>query len=394
MINFFKYQIRLKNRSKSVLKLLLILFTMLSQVFISPAQSQPNEGVFNPNLQVGITAGTSIFFGDIKQNPVIPISEYMNEWRFAYGLNFNYNVSYVFNVRVQGLYGKLSGTNQEGKIWFENDYYELNINAAINFNNLFGKKRNDRLANVFGVLGFGILNYNTVVKRLGDYFVYKRVGYGYGTGIDGRQRQTFFMVGAGVDFRVNRRLNILIETASKLPDSDEIDGVESGKYYDLYNYTSIGITYRFAFLKKRKNEPKLSKTVYQLTPMQTIKTKGIDIELAIHPEFSIVHPVIQPIVKVQTSEEPITFSKIEYRIQICAEYAKPLSKTWISDKYQIPTSEIKENFVNGYYVYSTGSFPTFKKASVKCKELKMQNGIQDAFVVAFKDEKRILPVTK
>ena len=369
------------------LKALVVILFLLIASYIGHAQKQSEDSLFLPNLQIGISAGPSTFFGDIKQYQFFPSYE---EWRFAYGLNFNYHISPVFNIGFQGLYGKLTGSKKEQNICFENDYYELNFNTTINLNNLFGKNREDRLVNIYGVVGFGIMNFNSIVKRLDEYYVLKRVGYGYGTGFEGRQRQEFFMFGAGIDFRISKRVNLLLETVNKYPNSDVLDGVESGKYNDVYNYTSIGISYRFAFLKKTKRT-EVFEQVYHPVALQNILSQDIEYQLKSEPDYSLVYPTQQTEISMPEKEKTVTSSTIEFRVQILAEYAKPYSKSWISENYNIPLSEIKENIVNGYYIYTVGSFPTYKMASEKSVELQTYNGIYDAFVVAFKDGKRVFP---
>lgn len=374
-----------------VLKPVMIIFVFL---IIDPsiyAQNKPDT-LFRPNLQVGVSAGTSLFFGDIKQNNFWPLNNNNNEWRYAYGLNFNYSFSPVFMFRVAGLYGELSGTKRSRHIWFENDYYEINFNTVVNLNNLFGRNREDRLVNLFGTAGFGIINFNSVVKRMGEYYVLKRVGYGYGTGFEGRDRQSFFMVGVGVNFRVNKRFDIIVETTNKYAFTDLLDGTESGKYNDVYNYTSIGIVYRFAFLKKSRNKSSNRKRK-QAISIQSMNAQA----MAVRSNRTIYTPIIKylkvdiPSVRIEPEE---TYSTIEFRVQVMAEYGKPYSKKAISEKYNIPVSEISENKVNRYYVYTVGSFPNYSLAKIKCNELQSEHGIDRAFVVAFKDGKRIFPVKK
>lgn len=416
-----------------VMKTLLTIFFLILFSTTSLTQDNSIKSTEVPNLQVGFSAGSSLFFGDIKQNSFLPVSENMNEWRFAGGLSINYNISYVFNIRFQGLYGRLSGTKRDENVWFENDYYEVNINTAINFNNLFGSTNYDRLVNIYGVIGFGITNYNTIVKRLNEYYVLKRVGYGYGTGFDGRVRQTFYMIGLGLDFRVSRRFGIQFETVNKVTNSDLIDGVESGKYNDLINYTSIGLTYRFAFLKKSKAEVKEKKTpvvlpVYEPVELHTIKALSISYALKPVLDSAILKPAIDipfymPVVvehvEVGSTElaiedvkvfenvenagydEEIEYvekavpnepnSKIEYRIQIRAKYQKKLPLNYISSKYNVSVSEIMEDEVNGWFVYTTGSFSNYNQAKRMCDELKTGPGLEGAFVVAFKEGARIFP---
>jgi len=391
MIKETIHNILLKLRCSFELKVLIVILFLLFVSYIGHAQKQSQDSLFLPNLQIGISAGPSTFFGDIKQNQILPSSDYINEWRFAYGLNINYNISSVFTIRFQGLYGELAGSRKTENIWFENDYFEFNFSTTININNLFSEKRDNRLASLYGVAGFGLLNYNTVVKRMDEYYVLKRVGYGQGTGIDGRYRQEFIMLGAGVEFRVNKRIRILLETVNKIPFSDILDGVESGHYNDSYNYTSLGVSYRFAFLKKDMPDGIYPTDIVLPT---IAKVSSADINYELRSEL-----VYQPIIRVVTpslpkQEKAVIPSKIEFRVQILAEYGKPYSKSWISENYNIPLSEIKENIVNGYYIYTVGSFPTYEMASEKSAELQTYNGIYGAFVVAFRDGKRIYPRKK
>jgi len=383
-----------KKRSliRFALKPLLFSFILLFTGQFLTAQEFP-ETSFKPNLQIGVSAGTSLFFGDIKQNKFWPLSNNNNEWRFAYGMNFNYNFSPVFMFRVQGLYGKLSGSKRSQNIWFENDYYEINFNTVINFNNLFGKKRDDRLINLFGTAGFGILNYNSVVKRMDEYYVLKRIGYGYGTGFKGRDRRSFLMLGAGININVNRKFAISLESTNKYAFTDLLDGVESGNHNDVYNYTSIGVVYRFAFLKKPKNKPMIPVS-RKILDIHSVNSLTISEGLAYLPDYS-------PIIKFKKIDDLTTkveseeiYSKIEFRVQILAEYRKPYPVERIRERYNVPVSEISEDVVNRYYVYTIGSFPNYSQAKTKCEELKLENGISGAFVVAFRDGKRIFPVEK
>ena len=96
----------------------------------------------------------------------------------------------------------------------------------------------------------------------------------------------------------------------------------------------------------------------------------------------IKYPVEEKVVEI------IPISEIEYRVQIRAKYGEKLSETWIANKYNL-NQEIKENYYNGFYIYTIGSFPTFETAQKYSDELRLVNNVNGAFVVAFRNGKRL-----
>ncbi|MEA3505253.1 MAG: hypothetical protein U9R32_08685 [Bacteroidota bacterium] len=59
----------------------------------------------------------------------------------------------------------------------------------------------------------------------------------------------------------------------------------------------------------------------------------------------------------------------------------------LKSNYNI-SERINEDYHNGYYIYTVGSFNTYDQANAKKKSLK-RDGIIDAFVVVFKNQKRL-----
>ena len=96
----------------------------------------------------------------------------------------------------------------------------------------------------------------------------------------------------------------------------------------------------------------------------------------------IKYPVEEKVVEI------IPISEIEYRVQIRAKYGEKLSETWLANKYNL-NQEIKENYYNGFYIYTIGSFPTFETAQKYSDELRLVNNVNGAFVVAFRNGKRL-----
>ena len=98
----------------------------------------------------------------------------------------------------------------------------------------------------------------------------------------------------------------------------------------------------------------------------------------IEEELIVEEEVLQPIER--------TF---EYRVQIRAKLGNAISIDHLSNIYNIPTNQIRQDRHNGYYIYSVGSFDTYEQARVRRNELRSNSGVTDAFVVAFKNGSRL-----
>ena len=405
---------------KPLLVILIVVFSYSN----SFSQSFAPNSSFISHWQIQADAGTSLFFGDIKQYQWWPVSTYENEWRMAFGLQLNKQISPIFGIRGQGLYGKLAGTRRARGKHFENDYFEFNLNTTININNIFARYRHDRLFNAYVIIGVGLLHYNTRVYELGTNKLLQKIGEGGGSGFGGRTLEGIFMGGIGFDFRLSDRFNIKLETANRIMNSDMLDGQVSGFKYDVYNLSTIGISYKFGFSKKHQRSENIEEkepvertsrkikevetveydygqpienTVRQVDAMfmspnivtQPIKADTVTI---IHEEPGYVETVIEETVVapevVYVLEEDVT-KDFEYRVQIRAKQGNPISISHLSNTYNIPQSQIRQNTHNGYYIYSVGSFSTYEQARSKRNELRSYNGISDAFVVAFKNGSRL-----
>lgn len=388
--------------------------TILILLIFSPFYYQDiyAQGGPTPNWQININGGTSIFFGDVKQYRIWPVSNYENEWRLGAGLTFSRQFSPVIGIRGQSLFGQLSGTRRSWNRYFESDYMEFNLNTTINLNNLFGTKRDDRFINFYLTAGLGLLNYNTTLYTLDTKKKVAGVGNGNGKGIGGRTLEGIAMGGIGIDFRLSDNWSINMETANRIMNSDMQDAWVSGFPYDVYNYTSLGISYRFGisrtkhstmgvqtyqrevpqeeynFAEPEKNQKEKyvpeTQPVQVPTPVEPPQEKTNEIVVKEEPATKNIEPET-----VKIEKHPVDVNKPEYRVQIRARYNRPVSKTYLSAKYNIPVENIKEDMHNGYYIYTVGSFDTYEQAKEERNKLRRFYGITDAFVVAFKNGIRL-----
>ena len=80
---------------KSIMTKPLYVFALLLIPVLGIAQTYDEASRFHRHFEIGANAGTSIFFGDVKQNPYWPAKiNDVSEWNFAGGLNLNYHFGF------------------------------------------------------------------------------------------------------------------------------------------------------------------------------------------------------------------------------------------------------------------------------------------------------------
>ena len=398
---FYKQPLKLKN----ILSLIVLFFLISTTV---TAQSYNKSSSNRSYWQININGGTSLFFGDIKQYRIAPVSNYENEWRFAGGMQLVKQISPVFGIRGQGLYGKVAGTRREWNKYFESNYIEFNLNTTISIRNIIRKYRPDQFWDIYAIIGIGLTNYNTEVYDLTTKKVVQTVGHGSGKSFGGRTLQGIMAGGLGLDLRLSDKWNLNLESANRIMNSDNMDGRVSGFIYDVYNYSSLGISYKLGSSSNSKKvkkadeykyfdskDDKIAPAEYDYSTEQPLEPPEVDV-LTIAPavvNIPVSPPIEEPVIKEEPVEivvaEKVVAPEFEYRVQIRAKYDKEISIQHLSNIYNIPIGDIQENIHNGFYIYTVGSFSSYEQASEKRNYLRSYNGISDAFVVAFKNGHRL-----
>ncbi|MEI6456729.1 MAG: hypothetical protein WCO93_10620, partial [bacterium] len=222
-------------------------FLLLFLPMVSLPQTQGTLGRrFFSNWSISLSGGPNIFFGDLKVNRFWPANTNMNEWRFAGSFMLIRQISHVFAIRGQVLYGQISGTKRNYKDgapanqYFEGDLFEYNLNATINFSNLFFRYKPQRKFFIYGTLGAGLSNWYTKVKDLQTHEVIGGSGYP-------SNWTTELVIPAGLGAYVNLgdKVNLGLEWTLRALNSDKLDGTVGGYPYDMYTFLSFNVTYNF-----------------------------------------------------------------------------------------------------------------------------------------------------
>ncbi len=379
---------------------IVLLFIVNSNYAQSTASS---DDVFSGSWRITAAGGSSLFFGDVKQYRWLPLLKNENELRYNANIMLEYQISPVVSLRGQALYAHLAGTRRSWQTFFYSDLLEANLNTAINLSNIISGYRADRFLNINVIGGIGLVNYNTTRKDLVTKVVQMQRGFGNGSGLGGRTLEGIVMGGIGLDFRLSDNMSLRLETANRIMNSDLLDIYDNSFPYDVYNQTSLGLSYTFG--KRMPKMPSLTpeQEVEAVTPLE-VQPK----QEPVRPEVSPYQAIVDAIEKEQSAKEvepkplPIEIEApvvvkptepdpglLEYRVQIRARINQPIAKSFLEKRYNIPAYDIKEDMHNGYYIYTVGSYRTYEEAASNRNRIRRENGVGDAFVVAFQYGKRL-----
>lgn len=407
-------------KSLSKLSLFIIILTigflclypvkLTAQNHSTAQNNQAEHGYFNPWI-ARISGGTGIFLGDIKQNPLLPSGTGKSEWRFGGSLSVEYRFNPVLSLRGQSLYTGLAGTKTSANRYFNADLIEGTLGVGFYPVNIFSTS-NSRFAEFYLIAGFGVTNFNSKLYELSNENLVSSSGGGSGIGIGGMTLEPILTAGFGVDFPLTGNWMISFETTNKLLTNDLLDLTDSNFPYDVYNFTSLGLAYRFGM-----------KSAGKVTGIKVKETTAEDIYISTLP----VNPETQPTVKeeVKTEELPllntvITIKENEpaktveeittistplietlqpavndinklkstgYRVQILA-CSKKINLETLSKKTGIAADLISESIYNGLFIYTTGSYENYEQVVVARKTIRNKPATADAFVVYFEEGQR------
>ncbi|MFK5857592.1 MAG: FISUMP domain-containing protein [Bacteroidota bacterium] len=273
----------------SIFKSFAITMLLVMIVIVANAQSEKKteEKLFYQYWEINFNAGTTLFFGDVKQYKILPAE---NELRLGFGFQLMRQLTPIFGVRGQMLYAEVSGVRKEFDRYFQADLFEFNLNAKINFSNLIsGYKK--RLIDVYATIGLGFVNYNSQLIEISTDKIIREIGFGSGESFGGRSFNGIGTIGMGFDIRISDNWYINLESANRIMNTDIFDGWVGGFKYDIYNYSSVGITFKFGQSKVGKTlktkEDETPKNV-SMSAYPYILPPGADEERVIPPNIDML----------------------------------------------------------------------------------------------------------
>ncbi len=214
----------------------ILVFAVL--VFTLPGYSQEKD------WSVQLSAGPTIHYGDIMDHKLFfPATDNDKAWNFSGAFSLERRLNPYLSLRGQILYGKLGGTRDISSRYFEADIFDYSLQARLDFINLFADYNPYRTVNIYGLIGVGMSNWESHLYDVNDNEI-ARSG-GVDVGMLEMTTEGFIPGGGGISFRVNDNLDLNLESTLRVVNSDKLDAKEGGSKYDMYSFTSLGLTYNF-----------------------------------------------------------------------------------------------------------------------------------------------------
>ena len=216
-------------------------------------------------LSVSAMFGPTIFSGDLGLSlpDGSPDTKEVNYMGISYGLMFEKDIIEVVSIRLQATKGTFQGQRENRDqipyIGFNNDFYEFNLGAHVNWNNVFGGFYQYRPVNFYTVNTISLLTFNEETRFLEGSALNGELDYLH---IEEHGNAVAFVtkVGAGAKFRIDENWGIVAEVTGNFAFSDRLDGyvyespspsrnrglyeVET-KDNDFYYMAQVGIRYTF-----------------------------------------------------------------------------------------------------------------------------------------------------
>lgn len=395
-----------------------LLITLVLLLFGSGIYSQTNGTLgsrFIDNWSVSIGGGPNIFFGDIKEYKYLPATSPINEIRYAGTFSLNRQLSHVFALRGQFLYGQLAGEKlryKDGSTcnqYFESTLFELNLNTTINFSNLILRYNPKRFFFVYGTIGAGAVNWITTKKDITTHAVLATDG-----SWSAINPHLVIPAGLGAYFSIKDKLNLGLEWTLRGLAIDRLDATVGGFPYDSYSLLAFNITYNFNKRSSTKLSPASPQKQIGPPPPQPLLAAEIAAEKqkekaakeqaaypklppplpsndSLKPSGPILVPDTMPKEEVLTDTGIIAPVKgISYRVQVFAFKENTYSAEQIKEKFKLKETVSKEHS-GGWYRYTIGSFTDLNEAKKLMTELRTSREIPDAFIAKYVNSKRATP---
>ena len=264
----------LSDISKTIIALIITLI-LLNSKDITAQSGMDYKWYANANL------GISQLYSDIQDNNN-HITKLKSETSFGYGARLGRYISPVFAVHFQGLHANFKGQKSESDLKFESSLIETQLGTTVNLSNLIFKTSKKRKFFVYATTGIGLIFYKS--KEWNESTGKQISQLGYTSNENGEYNNTAFIfpIGLGLDFKIDDRWFINLESVLRFTNVDKIDAKESGNHRDAYYYTSVGVSYNFDFKKKKKRK--------------------------IMPQLPVIAETPEPVAKVPEEEYPVSLT--------------------------------------------------------------------------------------
>lgn len=354
------------------------------------AQINKEEKPFISSWQIGAFGGFAQYYGDISNKSFL--NKFSGETKLSFGLmvrrHFDENFGFGVSFNRANLYS-IKDFKADGLTVVNLEYdgliNHLTFHSYLNFSNFFWGY-SERTLNLYGTLGLGYVSWTGSLRNSQTGAVV--IDYSTAATNNFKNSSVTFPATLGAEFKLSNNLKLTFEGTLLTLLSDDMDYYRDGYQYDIVTLTHVGLSYFIGGQKKQKKERMLPSDNRQYEPVFPINV--IDYEVYNDPPETKKKNQI-PALTIATPPKEMVVTKaipaFEFRVQIYAKTQRIQGQLAV---YRNVTFEypIQENFYNGIYRYSTGSFQSYAEAEAYAHTLQ-NRGVYDAFVVAYQNNERI-----
>jgi opacity protein-like surface antigen len=266
-------------------KLITIILILLIP-FISVPQTQ--EQTFNPHWYVSYQLGITQGWMDMSYQTNV-FNKLDTDSKIAIGFNIGRQITPIFGIRIQGLYGKINTTNENLQLVTINDpVLTFNTSITMDIYKMFNK---DSKFGLYGIIGVGVNHFNVINK---DYQT-NAIKYQ-----DENVTKFVLPIGVGVSYDISQKFKLSFEYLFFfLPNNDLMDGYAGGITTDKYSTGTFNISYKF------KNKKKKRITKHIIIEKTTIIVETVETPITIDTIIDI--PTIIPTILIDTIKNEEVF---------------------------------------------------------------------------------------
>ena len=287
-----------------------------------------NKNILSNKWSIDINGGSTQYWGYINSRNFGTTLKHTPT--FGYGLVLTRQISSVWSIRGQFLMGQLKGKKEIfsdkdfANLNYFSDFYEGNITVKMSFTDMIKGYKPNRAFTLYGLAGLGLSNFQGETYNYLTDIVVNKFGYGSGKGINGYELDGMGTVGIGMSFKLSKAMNFTFENSMKFIQENKLNERNGTLKFDLYGYSSIGLSYKFGFKKEMKNLS-VAKNDNQIKPKPVIteaKPAEVKKEIASVPINKEVKKEVPAPAPVKTEPKPAPVQNVimftGYKVQILA----------------------------------------------------------------------------
>lgn len=397
-----------------------LFFALVGFLFLPGSSFSQTQGVLSKkwygNWSVGVGGGPTLFYGDLNPYRIAPGISTFNEVRYAGTFSLIRQLSHVFALRGQVLYGELYSVRKNWSDgvpcnqYFTGNILEYNLNTTINFSNLIFRYKPKRIFFIYGTVGVGMSNW---ITKKTDLVTGQPAG---GSGSDKNWTTEWVIpAGLGAYFNIYDKVNLGVEWTLRGVNSDKLDATVGGFPYDLYSHLSLNLVFNFNHRNpvdlKAVNATMPPVVIHkpqppaEEKPFEPIPRAGIDSGAVAGQPVKLPSGQISPVKTTgdtlskesatknlpasKSSQVMGTEAAVFYRIQIFSSSTGQKSASSIQAYFKLNQPVTKE-FSEGFHRYYVGEFEYESEANQFVTSLRSKPGLKGAFVVKYINGQREL----